>query len=342
MKAQRIHQWGGPLALEEVPSPVPREGEVLIQVEACGIGLTVLNCIRGDLGHDPAALPRVPGHELVGRIVGVGPGVPDERVGERVCAYFYLFCGRCRRCLAGLESLCANLVGYVGVDRDGGYAEMTVLPARNAICLPEPLDPVLATAIPDAIATPVHVAHRAAIQPGERVVVIAAGGGVGIHMVQVARLHGADVVGLDRAEDKLAYLRQQFQVETVNSTDFAGIQLPARWTGKADVIIDLLGRPASLAWAVTALGTGGRLVLLTTFPGIGFQATPREMVFRQATILGSRYASRWELDRAARLVASGHIRPVVSRRVGLDELGAIHESLQQGTLLGRGAVVLTG
>jgi len=342
MKAQRIHQWGGPLALEEVPNPVPGEGEVLIQVEACGIGLTVLNCIRGDLGHDPAALPRVPGHELVGRIVGVGPGVPDERVGERVCAYFYLFCGRCRRCLAGLESLCENLVGYVGVDRDGGYAQMTVLPARNAICLPEPLDPVLATAIPDAIATPVHVAHRAAIQPGERVVVIAAGGGVGIHMVQVARLHGADVVGLDRAEDKLAYLRQQFQVETVNSTDFDGVQLPARWTGKADVIIDLLGRPASLAWAVTALGTGGRLVLLTTFPGIGFQATPREMVFRQATILGSRYASRWELDRAARLVASGRIRPVVSRRVGLDELGAIHESLQQGTLLGRGAVVLTG
>jgi propanol-preferring alcohol dehydrogenase len=216
---------------------------------------------------------------------------------------------------------------------------MTVLPARNAIRLPEPLDPVLATAIPDAIATPVHVAHRAAIQPGERVVVIAAGGGVGIHMVQVARLHGADVVGLDRAEDKLAYLRQQFQVETANSTDFAGVQLPAGWTGKADVVIDL---PASLARAVTALGTGGRLVLLTTFPGIGFQATPREMVFRQATILGSRYASRWELDRAARLVASGHIRPVVSRRVGLDELGAIHESLQQGTLLGRGAVVLTG
>src|SRR3954471_7651328 len=137
MRGRSIARWGDTPQPIELAEPEPGEGEVLVRVEACGIGLTVLNCIRGDLGHDPAALPRVPGHELVGRIVGVGPGVPDERVGERVCAYFYLFCGRCRRCLAGLESLCENLAGYVGVDRDGGYAEMTVLPARNALRLPE-------------------------------------------------------------------------------------------------------------------------------------------------------------------------------------------------------------
>lgn len=104
--------------------------------------------------------------------------MPAARVGERVTANFYLFCGRRRACLLGRESLCENLAGCVGVHLDGGYAERVVLPERNAIALPDDIDPVLATTIPDAIATPVHVAHRAGIELGDRVAVIAAGGDV--------------------------------------------------------------------------------------------------------------------------------------------------------------------
>ena len=93
MKAAWIEQWGGPLQYGERSEPRVAAGEVLVDVEACGVGLTVLNCIRGDLGAAPENLPLIPGHELVGRIRQVGAGVAGDRIGERVMAHFYLFCG---------------------------------------------------------------------------------------------------------------------------------------------------------------------------------------------------------------------------------------------------------
>lgn len=339
MRGRRISAWGGAPELQTLPDPEPAAGEVLVRVEACGVGLTVLNCINGDLGNDPGDLPRVPGHELVGTVVAVGSGVPRDRVGERVAAYFYLFCGRCRRCLAGRESRCERLAGFVGVHRDGGYAELVTLPERNAVPLPDGIDPVLATAIPDAIATPVHVARRAGIEAGERVAVIAAGGGVGIHMVQVAAARGAEVLGLDVSPAKLAYLRDELGVAAVDSSDFSAVALPAGWEHGADVVVDFLGRPQSLRWALDHLALDGRLVTLTTFPGQEVAVSPRELVFSQLSVLGSRYASRHEVAEAARLVAAGRVRPVVTARAGIDDVDRIHEALRAGELLGRGALV---
>lgn len=311
----------------------------MIEVAACGVGLTVLNCIRGDLGNDPAQLPRTPGHELVGRIVATGPGVGASRQGELVTAYFYLFCGLCRACLAGSESLCSSLAGFVGVDLDGGYQQLVSLPARNAVRLPEDLDPVSATVIPDAVATPVHVSHRARIGAGDRVAVIGAGGGVGIHMVQVARVFGGDVLGLEVSDSKLGFLESELKVAVADASDLERVSLPARWGGRCDVVVDFVGRPASLAWALSVLGEGGRLVTLTTFPGVELVASPRDLVFRQISILGSRYAGRHGLDLAARLLRGGRIEPVIGRRVPAAEVEELHAELRAGTLLGRGAIV---
>jgi D-arabinose 1-dehydrogenase-like Zn-dependent alcohol dehydrogenase len=341
MRARSIARWGAAPEPAEVPEPEPDDGEVLVRVEACGVGLTVLNCIRGDLGNDPDELPRVPGHELVGTVIAAGPGVPDDRVGQRVAAYFYLFCGACPRCLAGEESLCEALAGFLGVHRDGGYAELAVLPERNAIPLPQGLDPVLSTAIPDAIATPVHVAARARIAPGDRVAVVAAGGGVGVHMVQVARVYGAEVVGLDVDPAKLAFLRDELGVPAADSANFRSVLLPPAWEGHADVMIDLLGTPASLTWSLTHLATEGRLVVLTTFRDVDFAVSPRDLVFAQAEVMGSRYASRHELVQSARLVAEGRVRPVIGARAGIDDVDRIHDALREGRLLGRGAMVWT-
>lgn len=339
MRAGRIHHWDGPLELEEVPEPRPADGEVLVRVEACGVGLTVLNCIRGDLDSDPSHLPRVPGHELVGTIVEAGPGADRSRLGERVTAHFYLFCGRCERCLAGLEPLCERPAGLLGVHRDGGYAELAALPERNAVALPSGLDPVSATTVPDAVATSVHVCRRAAVGPGQRVAVVAAGGGVGIHLVQVARLFGADLAGLEADQEKLDYLDRELGVSAVESTDFSSVALPAGWDGRADVIVDLLGTRASFRWSLDNLNPHGRLVTLTTFPGVEAPLASRELVFGELAVLGSRYASREELMVAARLVAEGRVRPVVGRREPLAQVTAIHDDLRAGRLLGRGALV---
>jgi D-arabinose 1-dehydrogenase-like Zn-dependent alcohol dehydrogenase len=341
MKALVLHEWGGTPASEDVADPVPGDGEVLVEVHACGVGLTVLNSIRGDLGAETANLPRIPGHEYVGTIIEVGAGVDKERIGETVAAYFYLFCGSCRRCLAGTEDLCENLAGFVGVDLDGGYAERAVVPARNAVTLPAGLEPALATTVPDAVATPVHVARRAGIQPGQRVVVVGAGGGVGIHMVQVAQAFGADVLGLDIDSEKLRYLTDELGVDAANSSDFDAIELPASWGDGAspDVVIDFIGNQRSLEWGAEAVGLAGRLVLLTTFPGVDFPVSPRSMVFREASILGCRYATRHELGLAAELVRSGRVRPVVGRQEDPAGVLAIHDDLIHGRLLGRGALV---
>lgn len=338
MRARWIERWGGELLDGERPDPEPAAGEVAIAVEACGIGLTVLNCIAGDLGDDAADLPRIPGHELVGRIDAVGAGVDEELLGRRAMAYFYLSCGTCRRCVAGEESLCERLVGQVGVKRDGGYAERATLPLVNAVALPEEIDGALATAIPDAIATPVHVARRAALAPGDRVAVVAAGGGVGVHMVQVARLHGCVVAGLEAATPKLDFIADELGAEAVDSSDFGAVRLPPGWEGGADVVVDLLGSPASLSWAVGALAPGGRLVVLTTFRDVAFEVSPRELVFGQLAIVASRYASRHELLAAAELVRRGAVRPVVERIVGPEGVDGVHGALRDGTLLGRGAL----
>lgn len=339
VEGYRIHRWGGELLWEAFEVPQPGPGEVRVRVEACSIGLTVLNCMRGDLASDPDLLPRVPGHELVGRVEAAGPGVDQPAVGERVMAYFYLSCGGCQPCLAGRDSLCQDLAGWVGVHRDGGYAPYTVLPARNLLPLPEGIPAQAATAIPDAVATPLHVCRtRARVRPGDRVAVIGAGGGVGLHMVQVARLYGGEVAGLEIAQEKFAAIREAGGMP-VGSADFAALDLRELWGERPSVVIDLVGSPTSLAWSLESLAPGGRMVVLTTFRGITLPVAPREMVFREIDLLGSRYASRAEVVEAARLVQEGSIKPVVSQVVGPEGIEEVHAMLRHGSLVGRGAVV---
>lgn len=340
LSGYRVHEWGGPLVREEWPRPEPGPGEVRVDVEACGVGLTVLNCIDGNLAGGTATLPRVPGHELVGRVATTGPGVDEGLLGRRVVAYFYRYCGRCGPCSAGSQSRCQARDGFVGVHSDGGYAPSTVLPARNAVPVPDDLDPVAATVAADAVATPVHVcATRAQVTVDDRVVVLGAGGGVGAHMVQVAMLHGARVVGLDVGDDKLAAV-EKLGAAAHDSSRVDTVDPQALWPdGPPTVVIDLVGSDDILAWATAALGTGGRLVLLTTFPGRQLAVEPRGLVFREATVLGSRYASVAEVATAVHLVSSGRVRPVVGEVVDADGVPALHEKLRQGKLVGRGALV---
>jgi D-arabinose 1-dehydrogenase-like Zn-dependent alcohol dehydrogenase len=316
----------------------PGAGEVLVAVEACGVGLTVLNCMNGDLDDSPALLPLTPGHEMVGRVQAVGDGVEHPRVGDRVMAYFYLSCFRCRRCVAGRESRCENLAGWYGVHRGGGYAPLTLVPAGNAVPLPEEIPAPAATVIPDAVATPVHVCTtRLHLGAGDRVAVIGAGGGVGVHMIQVARACGATVAGLERTDDKLA-LVARLGATPVDSSDLAGVKLE-EFDGEADAVVDLVGTSDTLAWGFSALRTGGRLCVLTTFRNVQFTIDPRTFVFKECEIVGSRYASRSELMDAAALVAPGTVEPIVGATAGPRDVEELHEELRAGTLHGRGALV---
>jgi propanol-preferring alcohol dehydrogenase len=322
--------------------PVPRPGteEVLVQVEACGVGLTVLNALNGELSEETDRLPVVPGHEFVGRVIAAGPSKEAEKlIGQRVVAYFYLHCGICSECMDARESLCRNFAGFVGVHCDGGYAPYAVLPVRNAIPVPEDLDPAAATVIPDAVATPVHVCRdRAKLSPYDRVLVIGAGGGVGIHMVQVARLHGAQVAGLEIEEEKLSTL-EELGVLPVRSGPFAELDPLSIWPdGAASVVIDLVGSNESLNWSAEALASRGTLIVLTPFRERELRVDPRNTVLQELSVVGARYASRAEVSMAADLVASARIRPVIGAHTDARELPTLHERLRNGKLLGRGAL----
>lgn len=333
----RIHHWGDELTWEAFPIPEPRDDEVLIEVEACGVGGTVLNCIAGQLADERATLPRVPGHELVGRVAAVGPNAPAELTGRRVVAYFYLICGHCSACVAGMEPRCSNLGGWVGVHRDGGYSPWTVLPSRNVITVPDEVDAVAATVTADAVATPVHVADRAAIGPDDRVAVIGAGGGVGAHMIQVAAHRGAAVAGLDVTDDKLALI-ERLGARPVPSPDFAALE-PDLFSGDAPtVVVDFVGTTASGSWGLESLALGGRLVALTTFTGRPVPFESRRLVMRELSVLGSRYANKAQVAEAVELVATGAVEPVIGATTGPDAVLDIHDGLRSGDMLGRGAL----
>jgi D-arabinose 1-dehydrogenase-like Zn-dependent alcohol dehydrogenase len=185
----------------------------------------------------------------------------------------------------------------------------------------------------------VHVCrNRARVQAGDRVVVIGAGGGVGIHMAQMAKVCGAEVAGIERTEAKLEALAD-LGVIPVSCGPVLDVD-PTRLFGSAlpTVIIDMVGLPATLEWAVRSIDGGGRILLLTTFPDRTIALNPRDTVFRESSIIGSRYCSPAELQEAAALVASGAIRPIVGAVVGPGELLGLHARLREGTLLGRGAL----
>jgi propanol-preferring alcohol dehydrogenase len=333
----RLHAWGPDLRWESFEVGRPGPGEVLVEVEACGVGLTVLNCMNGDLDDSAGLLPLTPGHEVVGKVVDAGEGVDESRLGERVMAYFYLSCMSCKQCVSGHESRCERLAGWYGVHRDGGYAPLTLLPAANALPLPAGLSSPDATVVPDAVATPVHVCMtRLALRPGDRVAVVGAGGGVGIHMVQVAAVCGASVAGVERSTEKLA-LVEKHGAEPVSAREMKSGT--AGLGGPVDAVIDLVGTPATLRWGWGVLTTGGRLCVLTTFRGVELAIDPRDFVFKECSIVGSRYASRSELMQAAELVSSKAVRPVVGATVAAGDVIELHSDLRAGTLNGRGALV---
>lgn len=340
MECLQVTAWDGTLEQVEREVPTPGKGEVLVEVEATSVGLTVKNAIHGRLGDNPANLPRIPGHEIVGEVVELGEGVTNVDVGNSVAAYFYLTCGRCDACLAAHEPLCENHRGFVGVDIDGGYAEYVTLPAENAIPLPNGVDPVAATAIPDAIGTPYHVANqRAQIEPGDDIAVLGAGGGVGIHLMQVAQYFGGRVTAVDQRDEKLDRCADLGAVHTVDTRHRSVSTAAAEFGLEYDAIVDFTGATDLVEDAVTSLAPRGRFVHLTAFADQTMAVSPRVLVRGEQSVLGSRYCSKFEFRRSAELVADGVVDPVVTEVVDLEGVSDLLETIAMGDHTGRGAVV---
>ncbi|MGW8182794.1 MAG: alcohol dehydrogenase catalytic domain-containing protein [Burkholderiales bacterium] len=334
---------GAPFTLETVPDPVPGAGEAVAKVLACGAGLTVHHTRAG---RSPVRYPRIVGHEITGEVVAVGAGVTQLKTGDAVTAYYYLTCGDCYWCRINRETLCDNLRGHVGRDCDGGYAEYIKLPARSFIKLPAGLDwrkhPAEVGVICDAIATPVKLIRRARVSYNDTVAVFGAGGGLGVHMLMLARwAHARSVVAVDVMASKFdACLKAGAHATVDASKGKVDEQLRELTEGRGvDVAIDFVCSADTTEAAIRSLNKGGRLMLLAG-QGKGFHAD-RTIQRNELEVMGSRYATRQEVIESLELVARGDVWPMVNIRVPLAEAEAVHQQLDKGLVTGRAALVMS-
>lgn len=346
MQAMLLKAANTPLVLETVADPVAGAGEAVAKVLACGAGLTVHHARAGRIRVE---YPRILGHEITAEIVEVGAGVKDLKPGDGVTAYFYLTCGTCRWCRTDRETLCDKFGGYVGRELDGGYAEYIKLPASSFMRIPDGIDwrryPAETGVVCDAIATPLKVTRKARLMPTDTVAVFGAGGGLGVHMLQVARwAHARRVIAIDVVATKLDACIKAGADATINASAGRVVeQLLELTQGRGiDVAIDFVSSTSTLETAFEALGKGGRLVTLAGSSGAGFTARVAQMLRRELELLGSRYASRQEVAESLELVARGELWPFAPEQVPFQEAEAIHQRLDQGLVTGRAALLMRG
>ncbi|MFP6761202.1 MAG: zinc-binding dehydrogenase [Rhodospirillales bacterium] len=338
MRAMVVGKWGEAFKIEDRPDPQPAPGEAVMKVRAAGVGLTLVTMRTGIFG---GTAPRIMGHELGGDIIAVGDGVENVKMGQRCAVYFYLNCGHCRWCRNGRETLCENHGGYVGVHRDGGYAELVSLPSENFLPIPDNLDYEGAAIAADAVNTPWHcMRERAQINPHDDVMLVGAGGGVGIHGVQVAKVFGARVIAVDISEEKLELASKWGADEVVNFRAIEDLAAEAKrlTDGKGvDAAIDFVGKPETFQACIDGLAVGGRAVVIGAQPG-DVKVNPVNLVITEQIVTGSRHSTRAELIETMNIMARGLVTPVVGKRLHFTEVEELFQDLQDEKLLGRGAL----
>ena len=339
MTALRLEEYGGPLVLAEVPRPEPGPGEVLVRVGACAVD-RFDTAIRAQV-RERGELPLILGHEIAGDVAGVGPGVEEWSEGDRVVTSLYLTCGRCRWCRRGRETICEAFRGHIGVNAPGGYAQYTVLPASNLVRLPDAIDVVPGSLLANVIGTPFHaLVKRMRLAPAESLVVTGAGGGVGLHAIQLGVMLGARVMGVDLGPAKAEAMRSVGADTVVDPTETDLTAAIREWTGGVgtDGVLELVG-PATMPATLAGLAKGGRMVIVGSHTGSEWAIDPGLLYRNEWEILGSRNVTVDELATVVDLVARGRVRPVVDQVRPLAEGEELHERVLAGTVIGRDVLV---
>jgi D-arabinose 1-dehydrogenase-like Zn-dependent alcohol dehydrogenase len=346
MKAMVLTAPGRPLELQQVPVPEVGPNGVLVRVRACGVGLTIVK----DLGTGARwpLFPRIIGHELAGDLAKVGSEVRTVEVGQRVTCHFYLTCGTCEHCRDGRETLCLRPGGQIGKAINGGYAQYTLLPERCIIPIPDEVSYIDAAIGADAIATPLHACREARIRPGDDVLVIGAGGGVGVHMVQVARLYGGRVLALDVGDEKLELARSVGADEVIDGRrgDFAEQAMTLTDGRGVDAVIDMVASTETLGTSLRAFAVGGRWVLIGSRPKEVYGEDPRlamnpmDFQRRALELHTSRYVNAAEIRRTLRLLRRGRVKAIVTRTFPLESADLAHELIRRNASAGRLALIV--
>ncbi len=337
MNAIVFHQHGGPevLKYEDAPKPSIRPGEVLVRVKACALNHLDLWVRRGIPGV-PIPLPHIPGSDVSGEIAQIGADVTTVRVGQKVVLAPGVTCGKCAACVAGQDNHCCYFTN-LGYLIDGGCAEFVRAPEVNCLPYPENLTFEEAASIPLVFQTAWHMLlARAELQPGEDVLILGAGSGVGTAAIQIAKFFGARVIATAGSDEKLQKAKQLGADHLINHNTQKIRDEVRRITNKrgVDVVFEHVG---TATWddSFASLAPGGRLVTCGATTGYDAKVDLRFLFSRQLSLLGSYMGTKSELHSIMGLVASGRFKPIVDRIFPLTACAEAHAYLESSSQFGK-------
>lgn len=332
MKAAVVTDFHAPLQIQDLPVPEPGQGEVLVSIESSGLCHTDIHAAHGDWPVKPTP-PFIPGHEGIGRIVKVGPGVTSRAVGDRVAiAWLGYACGECRYCIAGWETLCEKQENS-GYSVNGTFAEYAVAPANFATPVPESVSSRDAAPLTCAGVTTYKAIKVARVAPAETVAIFGVGG-LGHLALQYARIAGGFTIAVDIEEHKLAMATDLGADHVVNAATSDPVKA-IQGLGGADVAVALAASPAAFDQAYRSLRRGGRLVCVALPAGDAALSVPIfDTVLSGKSVIGSIVGTRNDLADVFALHAAGRTEIVAVDRK-LDDVNEAIEAVLSGRIPAR-------
>jgi 2-desacetyl-2-hydroxyethyl bacteriochlorophyllide A dehydrogenase len=329
------HGKPGTFELRDLPELQPAANEVVVQVQSCGLNHLDLWLEEGGLP-TPIQLPRTPGGEIAGTIVDVGDGVADWLPGDDVAVQSNVFCGECEFCKRGEESICLR-GKLLGVQRDGGFAENVVIPARALVHLPPEVEFDTAAALTLAGSTAMHMlTNRTQVRKDDWVLVVGGASGVGSAAIQIAKELGARVISMGSTESKrmlASHLGAESVIDSNNPDWPAEVR---KITGKrgVDIVVEHVGGEV-LQKCFECLARNGTIVTCGATAGreVSFNLWP--FFVKQQRLIGSYGRNRVDIEATLAWAAAGKLKPVIDSVFPLDRTADAFAKLRARKVLGK-------
>ncbi|MFC7046826.1 zinc-binding dehydrogenase [Halobacteriaceae archaeon GCM10025711] len=341
MKAVQFSEHGGRDVIEygEFPDPEPDRNEVLVDVKAGALNHLDVWTRKGLPGVD-LEMPHIPGSDGAGVVAEVGDDVTRFEAGDHVALAAGRFCGECEFCRAGEHSQCASY-HIIGEHVRGVHSEYAAVPEENLIPVPDHVDWETAAASTLVFQTAWRMLmSRAEVEPGEKVLVLGASGGVGHAAVQIADYAGAEVYATGSTQEKLDHAADLGADHVINYEEENFADVVREMTGKrgVDVVVDHVGGPT---WqdSLKSLAKGGRVVTCGATGGGTPETNINRIFWNQLTVLGSTMGSLGDIDDVMPLVWDGTFQPAIREVLPMSEAARAHEMLEEREGFGKVVVV---
>jgi propanol-preferring alcohol dehydrogenase len=340
MRAAYLHQ-DGKITVGPRPDPAP-DGQAIVRVRAAGVCGTELHFQDGLLR--PDSYPFILGHEVSGTIEALPAGERRFQAGDRVSIYNLLACGACLQCRLGRDELCENSGGQIGFNLNGGFAEYVRAPVRNLVPLPDSLSFEEGALLACSGMSAVHGVRAAKVRLGTTAVVNGIGG-VGLMVIQAARLAGAEVIAVGDSDEKLDLARDMGAAHLIRAAAAAdyqtlGDQVRTLTRGRgADHYFELVGTKATMAAGFEALGKAGTFVSIG-YTGESLEVNPVMLIINEQRLVACVAAAKRDLETAVDLAAAGKLRSRVQSRLPLERVNDALADLRARRVLGRNVLVM--